>query len=110
MDTLQKDLDGRLDIAGWALFCLMSGVVLLVPALPDGTWLTATGAIIVGFAALRAYLGLSVSAFWTTLGIGFAAFGVGALVGLALPWIAGLTLVCGVGLLAEAVAARPRLA
>ena len=107
MDSLRKDLDDRLDAAGWGLFFVMTGVVLLVPALPDGTWLTSTGVIIVGAAALRAHLGLSVNAFWTTLGGGFVALGLGAMAGLALPWFALLTIVCGLGLVADVVAVRP---
>lgn len=84
--------------------------MLLVPELPDGTWLTGTSAIILGFAALRANLGLPNSAFWPVIGIGFAILGVGALAGLALPWFAGLMFVCGLAIVAEALVARPRLA
>jgi hypothetical protein len=106
----RKDLDGRLEVAAWGLFTLLCGLVLLMPELPDGTWLTGTGAIILGFAALRADLGLPNSAFWPVMGIGFAAFGAGELAGLALPWIAGLIVVCGLAIVAEAIATRPRLA
>ncbi len=74
-----EDLDGGLQAAAWGVFCLFCGVVLLVPALPDGTWLAGTGAIILGFAALRANLGLPNSAFWSVMGIGFATFGAGHL-------------------------------
>ncbi len=110
MSALQKDLDSRLDIAGWGLFCLLSGIVLLVPALPDGTWLTGTGAIVVAFAALRANFGLPVSMFWTSLGVAFTALGIATLAGLALPWFATLVIACGFGLIAEVVADRPRQA
>ena len=110
LDTYRKDLDERLEVAAWGLFTLLCGVVLLLPELPDGTWLTGTGAIILGFAALRANLGLPNSAFWPVIGIGFAAFGVGALAGLVLPWISGLTLVCGLAIVAEALAGQPRQA
>ncbi len=102
------DLDGRLEVAAWGLFTLLCGVVLLLPGLPDGTWLMGTGAILLGFAALRANLGLPNSAFWTVIGIGFATFGIGALAGLTLPWVSGLILVCGLAIVAEALVARPR--
>ncbi len=110
MNVYQKDLDNRLEAAAWGVFCVLCGLVLLVPALPDGTWMTGTGAIILGFAALRMNLGLRASAFWTILGIGFAAFGIGALAGLALPWFSGLTIVCGLALVAEVFVVRPRQA
>ncbi len=110
IDGFRKDLDSRLDIAGWGLFCLLSGIVLLVPELPDGTWLTGTGAIVVAFAALRANLGLPVSRFWTILGAGFAALGIATLAGVALPWFAALMIVCGLGLMAEVLVGSSRQA
>ncbi len=103
----RKDLDGRVEVAAWGLFTILCGVVLLLPELPDGTWLTGTGAIILGFAALRANLGLPNSAFWPVMGIGFATFGAGALAGLALPWVSGLMLVCGLAIVAETLVPRP---
>lgn len=106
----RKGLDGRLEVAAWGLFTLLCGVVLLAPELPDGTWLTGTGGIILGFAALRANLGLPNGAFWPVMGIGFAAFGAGTLAGLALPWFSGLVLVCGLAIVTEAFVARPRQA
>lgn len=108
MNGLGKDLDDRLDTVGWGAFFLWSGVVLLMPALPDGTWLTGVGALILGLGAVRANAGLRVSTFWTILGAGFVALGVGAMAGLALPWFSLLLVVCGIGLVASETIRQPR--
>lgn len=106
METIHENLDRRIDAAGWGMFCLMSGALLLVPQLPNGTWLTSIGALIVGLAALRVKVGLPVSRFWTVFGAGLAALGVATLAGWALPWFAVLMIVCGIGLVAELPVSR----
>ncbi len=84
--------------------------MLLVPALPDGTWLAGTGAIIVGFSALRARLALPVSTFWTILGGVLGAAGLGAMAGVALPWFSILLILCGTTLVGGELVRRPRQA
>ncbi len=110
MDAVQKDLDRRLDAVGWGLCFLWSGVVLLVPALPDGTWLTGIGALIVGEGVVRANLRLPVSTFWMIVGIGSAAAGLGTIAGLALPWFSLVMVLCGVALVASQIVRWPRRA
>ena len=110
MDTLHRDLDSRLDTIGWGLFFVMSGVMLLVPGLPDGSWLTGVGAILLGFGAVRSLLGLPVSAFAMILGIVLVASGVGTIAGLALPWFSLLLVLCGLARVVSEFARRPRQA
>jgi hypothetical protein len=108
MDTLHEDLDSRLDTIGWGFFFVMSGVVLLVPGLPDGSWLAGVGAILVGFSAVRLVLGLPVSGFATILGIVLFASGAGTMAGLAVPWFSLLLVLCGVALVVDEVVRRKR--
>ncbi len=110
MDTVRKDLDRRLDAVGWGLFFLWTGVVLLVPALPDGTWLAGVGALILGEGAARAKLRLPVSVFWMIVGIGSAAAGVGVIAGFALPWFSLVMVLCGVALVAGEIVRWPHRA
>lgn len=110
MDTFHEDLDSRLDAVGWGLFFVMSGVVLLVPGLPDGTWLMGVGAILVGFSAARSLLGLPVSGFATILGIVLVASGMGTIAGLAVPWFSLLLVLCGLALVVSELVRRPRQA
>jgi len=110
MDALRKDLGSHLDTVGWGLFLLLSGLVLLVPTLPDGTWLTGVGTIVVGLGAVRASLGLPVSSFWTIIGVGLVVAGIGTIAGLALPWFALLLVVCGAAILIEEFVRWPRVA
>lgn len=109
MDALRKDLDSHLDTVGWGLFFLLSGLVLLVPTLPDGTWLTGVGTIVVGLGAVRASFGLPVSSFWAIAGAGLVVAGIGTIAGLALPWFALLLVVCGAALLIEGFRQWPRM-
>jgi hypothetical protein len=110
MDTLHKDLDGRLDAVGWGLFLLMTGSVLLVPGLPDGSWLAGLGTILLGLGAVRAKLGMPVSMFGVIIAAGLVASGAGTMAGLAVPWFAPLLILCGLALVANALVRRPRQA
>ncbi len=61
MDTTHQGLESRLDTASWGLFLLMSGVAMLLPGLPDGSWLIGVGAILLGLSDVRFWAGLPVS-------------------------------------------------
>ena len=84
-DALRHELDRRLDAAGWGLFFLMSGALLLIPGVPDGTWLAGVGAILLGFSAVRWMTGLTMSWFAVIFGVVALASGAGAIVGVSVP-------------------------
>ncbi len=95
MESVRKDLESRLDSAGWGVFFVMSGAMLLVPGLPDGSWVAGIGAILLSLSAVRFALGLPVSTFGVICGIVAVAAGAGAIAGVAVPWFALLLVLCG---------------
>ncbi len=106
----QKDLEGRIDAAGWGLFFLMSGVMLLVPGLPDGSWLVGVGALFLGLGAVRFSMGLPVSAFGIVVGVVAIAAGAGAMASVAVPWFAVLLIACGIAIVGGQFARQTRMA
>jgi hypothetical protein len=86
----------------------MSGVVLLVPALPDGSWLVGLGAIFLGFSAIRAAAGLPVSGFAVVVGIVAVAVGAGTIAGVAVPWFSLVLILCGLAIVAGEITRRLR--
>src|SRR5512144_2218678 len=94
-DAHRLELDRRLDAAGWGLFFLMSGALLLIPGVPDGTWLAGVGAILLGFSAVRWMTGLTMSWFAVIFGVVALASGAGAIVGVSVPGFALLLISCG---------------
>ncbi len=103
-----QDLERRLDDAGWGVFLVMSGALLLIPGVPDGAWLTGVGAIFVGFSALRRVVGIPVSWVAVILGIVAMAAGIGAMAGVTVPAFALLLLLCGIAILVAGFARQPR--
>jgi hypothetical protein len=95
MDKTSRDLDSQIDAIGWGLFFLMSGVVLLVPDLPDGSWLTGLGALFLGLSIVRRWIGLPVSGFGVVVGIVAIAAGASTIAGVSLPVFALLLVGCG---------------
>ncbi len=110
MDPVQKDLESRIDSAGWGLFFLMSGAMLLVPGLPQGSWLTGVGTLLIGLSALRAMLGLPVSTFGVMMALVLVATGLGEAAGVAVPWFALMLVLCGVALAFGELIRRPHAA
>lgn len=110
MDSVQKDLESRIDTAGWGLFFLMSGAMLLVPGLPAGSWLTGVGILLIGLLALRAMLGLRVSTFSGIMALVLVATGLGEAAGVAVPWFALMLVLCGVALVIGELVHWPRVA
>jgi hypothetical protein len=108
LGTSRRDLDGRLDTVGWGLFFVMSGVVLLVPGLPDGSWLIGLGALFLGLSAVRYTTGLPVSGFGVVVGIFAIAAGACAIAGLAAPLFALLLVGCGLVLVTRELTRHSR--
>lgn len=107
MVSLQKNLESRIDAIGWGAFFVMSGAMLLVPSLPDGSWVTGVGIILLGSSAVRYALGLPVSTFAAICGIVAMAAGAGAMAGIAVPWFALLLVLCGGAVVVGELARRP---
>ena len=93
------ELERRLDAIGWGLLFLVSGV-LLVPDAPDGSWLAAVGAILLGVSAAKWALGAGASWFVAILGAVGLASGLGEMAGFDVPGVALLLILCGVALIA----------
>jgi hypothetical protein len=110
MNAMQKNLESRIDSAGWGVFFLMSGAMLLVPGLPAGSWLTGVGILLIGLSALRAMLGLPVSTFSVMMALVLVATGLGEAAGVAVPWFALMLVLCGVALVIGQLVSRPRVA
>lgn len=91
----RSELDSRLDAVGWGLLLLATGVILLVPDAPDGSWLIAVGAVLLAMSAARAYLGARFSWFVAILGAIALVSGIGDATGNAIPGFELLLIVCG---------------
>jgi hypothetical protein len=72
MEGRHRQLEARLDTVGWGLLFIAVGAVLLMPGFPDGTWLVAAGAVMIGAGFVRVAVGLPIV--WTTACVGVAAF------------------------------------
>jgi len=108
MDKTSQGLESLLDTVGWGLFFIMSGVVLLVPGLPDGSWLVGLGALFLGLSAVRFATGLPVSRFAVAVGIVAVAVGAATIAGLAVPWFSLLLILCGLAIVAGELTRRLR--
>lgn len=89
----------RIDTIGWGLLFLMTGLVLLVPGLPDGTWLIGLGAVLLGVNAARVAAGLAAQWLGVLVGAGAMVAGVGTMVGVDVPVVALLLVAFGLALI-----------
>jgi hypothetical protein len=94
------NLTHRLDVLGWGIFFLMTGVLMLFPSLPDGTWLVSLGLLLLGLAAVRVALGLAFEWFGVILGASALLAGLGTLAGIYIPVFALFLMACGLALIA----------
>lgn len=94
------NLDHRLDVLGWGVFFLMTGVLLLIPGLPEGSWLIGLGILLLGLAGVRVALGLAFEWFGVILGSSALLAGFGAMAGLDIPVFAFFLVACGLALIA----------
>lgn len=86
-DPAKARLDDRLTSTSWALFLIMVGGFLLVPAgqLPQGSWLIGLGAILLGLNVVRYLNGIRVSPVTTILGLIALIAGLGDFAGVDVP-------------------------
>jgi len=85
-----------IDAASWGLFFVWIGVVMLVPTLPRGAGALGVGLIVLGSAAVRLAVRVSVSTFWLIIGALFLAAGAGEMAGIDLPLLPAALIGCGV--------------
>ncbi|HEX8966924.1 MAG TPA: hypothetical protein VF937_03525 [Chloroflexota bacterium] len=95
----RSTLDHQLERTSWALFLIMIGGLLLLPAVPSGTWLIGTGLIMLGLNLARRMNDLPVSNFTIVLGIGAIALGISEFVGSELPVFPLLLILIGASIL-----------
>ncbi len=97
------NLTRRLDVLGWGLFFLMTGLLLLIPGLPEGTWLVGLGILILALNLSKLALGLAPDVFGIILGAGALLAGFGTIAGIDIPVFALFLVACGLALIAGAV-------
>jgi hypothetical protein len=98
-----RDLPGRIEAIGWGLLFLMSGVLLLVPGLPEGTWLVGLGLLMLGLNATRLFIGLPLDRFGVIIGAGAVLAGLGAMAGMEVPVFALGLIAWGLAIIAKQV-------
>lgn len=101
------ELAGRLDAIGWGLLFLVSGVLLLVPDAPDGSWLASVGAILLVVTAAKWLLGIGPSWFIAILGAVGLVTGLGEMAGYDVPGLSLVLILCGAALIAAQTLVRP---
>ena len=94
------NLTHRLDVLGWGIFFLMTGMLMLIPGLPEGTWLVGLGVLLLGLAGVRLALGLPFEWFGPILGAGALLAGFGTIAGVYIPVFALFLVACGLALIA----------
>jgi hypothetical protein len=94
------NLDHRLDVLGWGVFFVMTGMLMLIPGLPEGTWLVGLGTLLLGLAGVRLALGLPFEWFGVILGACALLAGFGTVAGIDIPVFALFLVACGLALIA----------
>lgn len=100
-DATKKTLDRRIEGVGWGVLLITIGTIWLMPEkhVPPGSWLLATGVIILALNAIRYFNGIQVSRFSLVVGILALFAGVGAVFNLDLPLLAIALIVMGASML-----------
>jgi hypothetical protein len=98
------NLDHRLDVLGWGIFFVMTGILMLVPGLPEGAWLVGLGILLLGLAAVRVARGLAFEWFGVILGTSALVAGIGTIAGVDIPVFALFLVACGLALIAGVLA------
>jgi hypothetical protein len=100
-ETSKEALNRRLESIGWGLFLIIIGALWLFPggSIPEGTWLITAGVIMLGVNVIRYLNDIKMSGASLLLGLLALIFGVGAFVGMDLPFVAILLIVFGLGII-----------
>lgn len=86
----------KLDAIGWGAFFCWMGLTMLIKAFPPGVVTIGIGVIILGEAAARFVLKVSVNGFWILLGVIFLAAGLGEIFAINLPMLPIAFIIAGV--------------
>ncbi len=105
LNTAPHTAASRIETIGWGLLLLMTGVLALIPGVPDGTWLVGLGVLMLGLNATRPLIGLPPDRFGVIVGSGALVAGIGVIAGIDLPVFAPLLILCGLAIIARAVRA-----
>ena len=81
----------------------MTGVLVLVPGLPEGIWLVGLGLLMLGLNATRRLPRAAVDRFGVILGAGALLAGLGIMAGIDIPVFALLLIACGLAIIAGPV-------
>jgi hypothetical protein len=100
LNTAPHTVASRIEAIGWGLLLLMTGILFLVPGLPDGTWLVGLGVLMLGLNATRIYVGLRPDRFGVILGIAAVLAGFAIMAGIDVPVFALLLILCGLAIIA----------
>ena len=88
-----------LDAAGWPLFVVWIGAVLIVKPIPDGAGSLGLGVLVLAGTLARLMLGVTISVFWIIIGLLFLGAGIGGMMKVDLPLLPLALIVCGILLL-----------
>lgn len=101
----QKRLAEKLDAAGWGLFFVWLGIVLLMN-ISFGVGLIGVAIIVLGEQAIRRYFGLKLEGFWLIVGLILGVGGSWELLGVELALVPVLLIVAGLLILFKKVLPR----
>ena len=104
LHTTPRTVASRIEAIGWGLVLVMTGVLLLIPGLPDGAWLVGLGILMLSLNATRIYLGLRPDRFGVILGAGAVVAGLAIMAGIDVPVFALLLILCGLAIIAGQLA------
>ncbi len=106
----KQALDKRLESIGWALFFVMSGILLVMPEalVPAGAWLIGTGLIILGFSGIRYLYSIKIEGFWLVMGILALSFGLAEYFSLSFPILPILLILLGISIVYKAFLSKNR--
>ncbi len=101
--TAEQNLDERLETIGWALLLMFTGGIWLVPdgLVPSGTWLVGVGLILLGLNVVRYASGIAMRGLGNILGILALATGLGAFLGVKVPFWPILIILIGAYLIVK---------
>jgi hypothetical protein len=107
-DAERLALSKRIDAIGWGALLMLTGVIWLLPdqQVVQGTWLLATGVLLLALNAVRSRLGVGVSGLTTFLGAVALAAGLGEFFSIGLPLLAVVFIVVGATIILKPVGAR----
>jgi hypothetical protein len=109
-DTRKSELNKRLEDIGWALFLVVIGCLLLVPAnqIPPGIGLIVIGLIMLGVNAVRYLNSIKMSTFSIILGGLALTAGLAEFFGIKLPLFAIFLILMGISILLKSLMATSR--